>query len=73
MTSREDLLKRAAECRRLMDRETDHLRKAVFGLIRDMWIALANERASMNPGEVAQQVAAIARIQLGFEDDGKPQ
>jgi hypothetical protein len=43
-------------------------RKIVFGLIRELWIALANERASMSPEELAQEVAAMARIAFS----GKP-
>ena len=68
MTSRENLLKRAAECARLMDCETDNGRKRVLGLISDIWVALANERASMSPEELAQEVATIAQIQLGFRE-----
>jgi hypothetical protein len=68
MTSREDLLKRAAECERLMDGEADNVPKIVFGLISDIWGALAHESASMSPEELAQEVAVIAQIQFGFRE-----
>jgi hypothetical protein len=67
MQSREDLLKRAAECEQLMDGKVDDLRRAAFRLLRDMWIALANESAAMAPEELAQDLAAIAQIQLGLQ------
>ena len=66
-----DLLKRAAECERLMDGEPDDVRKIAFRLIRDIWIALANECASMKVEELAQEVAAISQIQLGLVGNGK--
>jgi hypothetical protein len=72
MTLREDMLKRAEQCERLMDREADNARKIVFRIIRDIWIALANERTSMSPEELAQEVADIAQIQLGFRKNDKP-
>ena len=65
---RTELLDRAAECERLMDGEADNARKRVLSLIREMWIALADESGTMNPEELGQTVAAIARIQLDFQE-----
>jgi hypothetical protein len=68
MQLRKELLGRAAECERLTGEETDDSRKRVFSLIREMWIALADESDTMNPEELGQTVAAIARIQVDFQE-----
>ncbi len=71
MSSRAGLLERAAQCEQQMNRETDEVRKAVFRLIRDMWVALANERSSMTATELARQIAAVETIQAGFGGNGR--
>jgi hypothetical protein len=67
MNSQSDLFERAAACDRLRDEETDEIRKTAFRLLRDMWIALANESAEMSREELTQEVSALAEIQSGLQ------
>jgi hypothetical protein len=71
MVKQSDAFDRAAECERLMNSETDLARKAAYQSLRDMWIELANECASMSPEEFAKHFADIEQIQAGFQEATK--
>jgi hypothetical protein len=66
MSTKTDLFDRAAECERLMNLATEADKKTRFRLLRDMWIALANESGSMSAEELAQRIADIDKIQNGM-------
>jgi hypothetical protein len=66
MTEQANLFDRAAECERLMDAVSDPERKAILKLARDMWIELANERATMSADYVTKQIADIENLQPGL-------
>lgn len=70
MASQSELFKKAAECELSMERERDEIRSAAYRLLRDMWIASANESVSMSAGELAHEIAGIDQIQSGFLPDG---
>jgi hypothetical protein len=63
MSSQSDLLNKAAECERLMNLETNEDKKLAFKLLREMWIAVANESATLEPEELARQIASVEKIQ----------
>ena len=63
MSSQSDLFNKAAECERLMNLEADADKKRAIKLLREMWITLANESATMEPEELARQIATIEKIQ----------
>lgn len=60
------LFDRATECSRLMNLETDHVKKSIFRLLRDMWIALANESAGVSGDQLAVEIKMIDDIQSGL-------
>ena len=71
MSSRTYLLSRAAECQRLTSEEVDDVRQLALALLRDMWIALAQESERMKPQALAEEIAAIERIQSGLSPAGE--
>jgi hypothetical protein len=66
MSRESELFDRAAECNRLIELETDDVKKTALGLLRQMWIALANESSSMTERELAKEIAAIEELQSAF-------
>ncbi|HLH96707.1 MAG TPA: hypothetical protein VKW08_16460 [Xanthobacteraceae bacterium] len=62
----EYISQRAAECRRLMDAETDELRKMAFRLLCEMWLSLAQARAGMTKEELDRQIAELDRMQVDY-------
>jgi hypothetical protein len=58
-----DLLKRAEDCERAFHVTSDPREKNALKILRDMWIALANESSSLTTLELAKQVAAIEELQ----------
>lgn len=66
MASQSEIFEKAAECELLMERERDQVRNTACRLLRDMWIALANESTSMSSEELALEVASLDQIQSGF-------
>jgi hypothetical protein len=66
MSGQADLFERAAECERLMDAASDPDRKESLKQLRDMWIALANENATMPTEFLAKQIAELEKLQLGL-------
>jgi hypothetical protein len=66
MFRQSELFDRAAECGRLIELETDEVKKTALGLLRQMWIALANESPSMTERELAKEIAAIEELQFVF-------
>jgi hypothetical protein len=69
MSSQVDLSNKAGECERLMNLEADEVKKLALRLLREIWIALANESATMDPKEVARQIAYIEKIQATVQLD----
>jgi hypothetical protein len=69
MSSKSELLDRAGKCARLMNLTTDPVRKLTFEQLGKMWIALADESASLSAQALAAEVVAIEEIQraLGLE------
>ncbi len=71
MAKQSDVFDKAAECERLMNLETDEVRKAAYQSVRSMWIELANEFALMTPEEFAKHFDDIDKIQAGFQEATK--
>jgi len=46
-----------------MNLETNEDKKLAFKLLREMWIAVANESATLEPEELARQIASVEKIQ----------
>jgi hypothetical protein len=67
MSRQSELFGRAAECERLMGLSSDPVRKQSFQELRNLWVALANECASMTPKEVADGIAAIEEIEAAVD------
>jgi hypothetical protein len=63
MSRQAELFEKAADCERAMELATDPWQKITFKLLRDMWIALANESLSMSKLQLANEIAAIEEIQ----------
>lgn len=45
---------KAAECERLMNVQTNEIKRSACRALREMWINLANDFASMSPEEFAR-------------------
>jgi hypothetical protein len=58
MISQADLFDKATSYERLARAEGDEIRKKVWLLLRDMWIALANDSATISEEGLAMEVAA---------------
>jgi hypothetical protein len=69
MSSQVDLSNKAGECERLMNLEADEVKKLALRLLREIWIALANESATMDAKELARQIAYIEKIQATVQLD----
>jgi len=63
MPRQSELFQRAAECDRLVNDEPDPIRKQTLKYVRDMWIALANECASMPAHKLEADIASLESIQ----------
>jgi hypothetical protein len=64
MTSRADLLDRAAQCERAMEVATDDpVRRHVLRRLRDVWINLANDDMGMSPQRLLEEMAELIKIQ----------
>ena len=57
-----DPLKKAAECERAIQGAMDPQHRAVLAHLRNLWIALGNEREFMSVDELANEAAAIDRL-----------
>jgi hypothetical protein len=66
MTKQTDLFDRTAECERLMDVASDPDRKELLKLFRDVWIVLANERATVPADRMIKQIADLERLRVGL-------
>jgi hypothetical protein len=63
MLRQADLFKRATDCERAFSAEVDPFRKNAFKILRDMWIALANESLGLSEPDLVREVAAIEELQ----------
>jgi hypothetical protein len=68
MSRQAEIFDRAAECDRLMNRETDEVKRTALRLVKEMWIALANESVGMPSAVLTREIAAIDEIQNGLLD-----
>jgi hypothetical protein len=57
------LLDKIAECERLVTLTGDPDEMLKFKLLRDMWVALVNESASMPSYQLTDEIAAIEEIE----------
>ncbi|HEY2229097.1 MAG TPA: hypothetical protein VGI22_15465 [Xanthobacteraceae bacterium] len=62
MSRQADLFERAARCQRAGECAGDSSQRVALRLLRDLWIALANESPSMTEAEAAREIAAIEMI-----------
>jgi hypothetical protein len=67
MAKQSDLFDRAADCERLMGATYDPIIRETLKQLRDMWIALANESATMPADHMTKKIAEIEKLRLGFE------
>jgi len=63
MSRQSELFDRAAECERLTQEASDTGKQTAFRMLREMWIALANESSSMSSQMLAKEIAAIDELQ----------
>ena len=63
MLRQADLFDRAEGCERAFGAEHDPDAKAALKILRDMWIALANESSGLSEVSLAKEVAAIEELQ----------
>ena len=68
MPSQSDVFNKAAECDRLMNLQTDEVQKSTYRCLREMWIALANECASLSPEKFAREFDELEQILTGFQN-----
>jgi hypothetical protein len=64
-----DPWERAAECERAARQEEDPYQRELLTSLRNLWIALANERALMTVAEVADEIASLSRIETDLAQD----
>ena len=67
MTIQSELFDRAADCERLRNLTCDHYNKLTLRLMRDLWIALANESVAMPEHVVLNELAELDKIQSGLD------
>ena len=61
--SQPDPWQEAADCERAAQRQTDPEHVAIYADLRDLWIALANERNFLDEAEFQERVNAIGHVQ----------
>lgn len=71
MLTGSDAFTKAAECEQLMTLETDEVQRSAYRALKDMWINLANDCASMSPKEFARQFDDLDQIQTAFQNAKK--
>jgi hypothetical protein len=54
----------AAECTKAIGATNDVDRRAVFALLRKLWITLANACPSMSDREVAEEIRVLRRVHI---------
>ena len=67
MRLQSDLFDRAADCERLKNLTSDHYKKLTLRLMRDLWIALANESPGMREHVLLNEIAELDKIQSGLD------
>jgi hypothetical protein len=65
MRLQSELFDRAADCERLRNLTSDHYKKLTLRLMRDLWIALANESVGMSERVLLNEIAGLDKIQSG--------
>ena len=63
MSQQSELFDRAADCERLKNLTSDHYKRLTFRLMRDLWIALANECAGMSKKVLLNEIAELDKMQ----------
>ena len=63
MSRQSELFDRAADCERLMSLASDLEKRGILRQLRDLWITLANESDLMSARSLANEVAAMEKIQ----------
>ena len=70
MSQQADLLGRAAQCESASQSATDPRRKQSLRLLRDLWVAIADESLSMSDAELAREIATMEAIHAATFDLG---
>ena len=70
MRLQSDLFDRAADCERLRNLTSDHYKKLTLRLMRDLWIALANESPGMPERVLLNEIAELDKIQASLDPVG---
>jgi hypothetical protein len=63
MSQQADLFERAAVCERAGQDAASPEQQLALRLLRDLWIAAANDSPSMTEADVAREIAVIEKIQ----------
>ncbi len=63
-----DPWEKATECERYLQAVDNPQRRAIFANLRDLWVALGNEKSLMTVAELAKEIDAIARLQRDLTD-----
>ena len=67
MSQQSELFDRAADCDRLKNLTSDHYERLILKIMRDLWIALANESAGMSERVLLNEIAELDKLQLGLD------
>jgi hypothetical protein len=59
-----DPWEKAAECQRAVQAAIDPQQQTILTHLRNLWIALGNERDSMSADDLANEVEAIGRLHV---------
>jgi hypothetical protein len=62
MSSKSDPLERAEECDLSISRAIDPRQKGTLSLLRDLWLALADQILHLTKDQRAKEIAALERI-----------
>ena len=63
MSRQSELFDRAADCERLMNLASDPEKQGLLRQLRDLWITLANESDLTSAPSLANEIAAMEKIQ----------
>jgi hypothetical protein len=67
MRLQSELFDRAADCERLRILTSDRYKKLTLRLMRDLWIALANESVGMSERVLLNEIAELDKIQADLD------
>ena len=67
-----DPFEKAADCERSLQKSQEPERRFVLSKLRDLWIAVGNERSLMPDDELANDIERLGRLQSELTGSAKP-